>query len=201
MDLWYPPDDEAPLLEWWLPLLLASAAARRARVPWPIHFDDFRLRGRVDRDGRPAIWVFHHKDSEQELYLDGTGQAYKFVRTPKGRSPGRFTKLDIRSAVHAAGLPRHVEPVWYDEPPLTSRYAEPTLPLGDDPRWLGPETSADPVGDPVEYVSARTRHAAGRSGSPVGAQPPPSSPRLRRRPRPGARRGHLTLIQGGRQAG
>jgi hypothetical protein len=192
MDLWYPPDDQEPLLEWWLPLLLASAAARRERLPWPIHFDEFRLRGRVDRDGRPAVWVYHHKDTDQELYVDGTGQAYKFVRTPRGPSHGRFTKLDIRRAVFAAGLPRHVETVWYDEPPV-ARYVEPTLPLDDDEARSA--SAADL--DPVEYVSARTRHAAHRVPADVGAEPA----RPRRRPRPGARRGHLTLIQGGRQAG
>jgi hypothetical protein len=194
MDLWYPPDDEPPLLEWWLPLLLASAAARREHVPWPIHFDDFRLRGRIDRDGRPAIWVFHHKDAQQELYLDATGQAYRFTPTPKGRGVGRFTKLDIRRAIHAAGLPRHVDPVWYDEPPRPARWVEPPLPLGVDEPWPGPAGAPEPA----EYVSARTRHAAGRSSSPRADRP---DARPRRRPRPGARRGHLTLIQGGRQAG
>ena len=52
MDLWYPPEDEAPLLEWWTPLLLAASAGRRERVPWPIHLDDFTLMGRV----WPANW-------------------------------------------------------------------------------------------------------------------------------------------------
>ena len=193
MDLWYPPDDEAPQLEWWLPLLLASAAARRERVPWPIHFDDFRLRGRIDRAGRPAVWVYHHKDSDQELYLDGTGQAYKFVRTPNAKGHGRFTKLDIRRAVFAAGLPRHVDPVWYDEPPAAPRYVETTLPLDDDQPW------PEPSPDPAEWVSARTRHAAHHAPSTSTSTPSPARPR--RRPRPGARRGHLTLIQGGRQAG
>jgi hypothetical protein len=195
MDLWYPPDDQAPLLEWWLPLLLASAAARRERVPWPIHFDDFRLRGRVDRDGRPAVWVYHHKDTDRELYLDGNGQPYKFVRTPNARSHGRFTKLDVRRAVIAAGLPGHVEPVWYDEPPLPARYVEPTLPLGglDEP-WSGD----DPSHDPAEWVSARTRHASHHATAGTVIDAPSGH---RRRPRPGARRGHLTLIQGGRQAG
>jgi hypothetical protein len=194
MDLWYPPDDQAPLLEWWLPLLLASAAARRDHVPWPIHVDEFRLRGRIDRRDRPPVWVYHHKDSDQELYLDATGQAYKFVRTPNGRSPGRFTKLDIRSAVFAAGLPRHVDPVWYEEPLTAPRYLEPTLPLDDDP-W----SAETPPDDPSEWVSARTRHAAHRTPAAGAIDGPP--PRRRRRPRPGARRGHLTLIQGGRQAG
>jgi len=195
MDLWYPPDDEAPLLEWWLPLLLASAAARRERVPWQIHVDEFRLRGRVDRAGRPAVWVYHHKDTDRELYVDGTGQAYRFVRTPNARSHGRFSKLDLRRAIQAAGLPRHVAPVWYDEPPA-ARYVEPTLPLGDDDEgWPDDATSADPA----DWVSARTRHAAHHAPAGSRASAPSSHPR--RRPRPGAPRGHLTLIQGGRQAG
>jgi hypothetical protein len=195
MDLWYPPEDEAPLLEWWLPLLLASAAARRERVPWPIHADQFRLRGRIDRGSRPAVWVYHHQDSSQELYLDGDGQPYKFVRTPNGKSPGRFTKVDIRQAVFAAGLPRHVEPVWYDEP-IPPRYVEPTLPLDEDDDWSGDAPPTDPAG----WVSDRTRHASAHHGSaPVATAAQPRRPR--RRPRAGARRGHLTLIQGGRQAG
>jgi hypothetical protein len=192
MDLWYPPDDEPPLLEWWLPLLLASAAARREQLPWPIHFDDFRLRGRIDRSSRPSVWVYHHKDGGAELYLDGTGQPYRYVPTPNGKSHGRFTKINIRRAVFAAGLPNVVEPVWYDEPP-PARYVEPTLPLDDEP-WPGD----GPSNDPSEWVSARTRHAAAHTPE-AHAAPPPTRPR--RRPRPGARRGHLTLIQGGRQAG
>ena len=166
MDLWYPPEDEAPLLEWWTPLLLAASAARRERLPWPIHLDDFMLMGRVDRGTRPAVWIYKHRDSRRELNLDATGQPYKFTRTPNGNSYGRFTACRIRQALVLADLPTFVEPVWYDEPPVA-----PATP------WR------EPAADEGEVASA-----------------PPTHP-TRRRPPPGARRGHLTLIQGGRQAG
>ena len=174
MDLWYPPEDQAPLLEWWTPLLLAASAGRRERVPWPIHLDDFMLMGRVDRGSRPAVWIYKHRDSRRELNLDATGQAYRFTRTPKAASYGRFTACRIRQAIFLADLPTFVEAVWYDEPPLASM-----------PPWPGTEEPADPTDDPV--VPAST--------------PSASHPTRRRRPRAGAPRGHLTLIQGGRQAG
>ncbi len=161
MDLWYPPDDQAPLLEWWTPLLLAASSARRERVPWPIHLDDFMLMGRVDRGTRPAVWIYKHRDSRRELYLDATGQPYRFTRTPNANSYGRFTACRIRQAIHQADLPSFVEPVWYDEPPAHA--LRPPTPDA---------TTADGSAHPT-----------------------------RRRPLPGARRGHLTLIQGGRQAG
>ena len=184
MDLWYPPDDQPPLLEWWTPLLLASATARREHVPWPIHLDEFSLQGRVQRDGRPAIWVYRHHASGEELYLDDTGRPYKFTRTPNGRSLGRFTASDIRSAVHRAGLPRHVEPVWFDEPLAPSYgFSAPQLPFGDEP------------------APDRERHVAHSTPEHRTVVDTTSPPRPRRRPRPGARRGHLTLIHGGRQAG
>ena len=166
MDLWYPPEDEAPLLEWWTPLLLAASGARRERVPWPIHLDDFTLMGRVDRGTRPAVWVYQHRASRRELYLDATGQPYKFTRTPHGNGYGRFTACRIRQAVFQADLPTFVEPVWYEDPPVAPVRS-----------WSEP---------------AHDREA--------GATAPPTHP-TRRRPCPGARRGHLTLIQGGRQAG
>jgi hypothetical protein len=182
MDLWYPPDDQAPLLEWWMPLLTAAAAARREQVPWPIHFDEFELQGRVDRNGRPAIWVYKHVRSQRELYLDDVGRPYKFTRTPNGRSYGRFTSCNIRVAVHRAGLPGTVEPVWYDEPLAPPRYTS-SLPYDDEEPWSGTE-----------------HHAASHRPDPgPTAEPPPARPR--RKPRPGARRGHLTLIRGGRAAG
>ena len=173
MDLWYPPDDQPPLLEWWTPLLRAAATARRERVPWPIHADEFELQGRVDRGERPAVWVYRHQRAGQELYLDDTGRPYTFTRTPNGRSYGRFTSSNLRSAIHRAGLPAHVEPVWYDEPLPAPRIDAPRLPFDHD-------DVDEPWSDHQVEV-------------------PPRRPRRRRRP--GARRGHLTLIQGGRQAG
>ena len=140
MDLWYPPDDEAPLLEWWTPLLLAASAARRERIPWPIHLDDFMLMGRVDRGSRPAVWIYKHRDSRRELNLDATGQAYKFTRTPNAPRYGRFTACRIRQAIFLADLPTFVEPVWYDEPPLAVRAAVAGRRGGGRPRrtipWL-----------------------------------------------------------------
>jgi hypothetical protein len=194
MDLWYPPDEEAPLLEWWTPLVLAAAAARRERVPWAIHVDEFGLQGRVDRTGRPPIWVYHHHASGQELYLDPEGNAYRFTRTPNGRSYGRFTSVDIRRAILQAGLPRHVEPVWYDEPrPPAARFAEDRLPLDG---LVGERAEGAPPDHRDGSTTARRRHAAAHE---PGAAPEPT--RARRRPRPDVPRGHLTLIQGGRQAG
>ena len=170
MDLWYPPDDQPPLLEWWTPLLLAASAARRERVPWPIHLDDFSLAGRVDRSGRPALWVYKHHGSGRDLALDATGQAYAYTPTPRAKSPGRFTACDIRTAVYRADLPAHVEPVWYEEP----------APLHAAP-WPG--------GADVQVPAEGAR-----------VEPAPTHP-TRRRLGPSAARRHLTLIQGGRQAG
>lgn len=117
MELWYPPKDRPHLFEWWRPLILASAAARRERFPWPVHLDEMVLVGRIDRSSRPAIWVYRHPEARGELYVDATGQAYKFTKTAKGRSLGRFNPCEIRTALWRSGLPDVVEPVWYDTPP------------------------------------------------------------------------------------
>jgi hypothetical protein len=122
MELWRPPIDGPHLLEWWRPLLLASRAARQAQIPWPIHPDEFVLSGRVDRSSRPPIWIYRHPEAGGELYLDPSGQAYKFTPTPKARSLGRFNPVPIRTAVWQARLPDAVEPVWYRDPsPAHSR--------------------------------------------------------------------------------
>ena len=166
MDLWYPPDDEAPLLEWWTPLLLAASAARRERIPWPIHLDDFMLMGRVDRGSRPAVWIYKHRDSRRELNLDSTGQAYKFTRTPNAASYGRFTACDIRQAIFLADLPTFVEPVWYDEPPLPSV-----------PPWPGTEEAVEerPIPPTIPWLRRPRRPRA---------TPPVAGARARRPPRP-----------------
>jgi hypothetical protein len=155
MDLWHPPTDQPHLLEWWRPLLLAGRALRQAQFPWLLHVDEMVLTGRVDRGSRPAIWVYKHAESRGELYLDATGQAYRFTRTPNARSYGRFTACALDAAMWRAGLPAVVPPVFYDEPPRRA--------ADDDEPWL-----EDPPLD----------------------EPPPSHP-----PR---RRGHLTVIDGGR---
>ncbi len=116
MDLWYPPKDSPQLFEWWRPLTLASRAARLQRIAWLIHVDDFTLVGRVERSSRPHIWVYKHGQSRGELYLDSTGQAYRFTRTPNAKGFGRFSACDLRAAVWQAGLPTVVDPVWFEAP-------------------------------------------------------------------------------------
>lgn len=157
MDLWHPPSDQPHLLEWWRPLLQASRRARMDRCPWPIHVDEMVLKGRIDRGPRPAIWVYKHVESGGELYADSTGQPYTFTKTPRGKSLGRFTACDIRTAVFRAGLPAFVQPVRYDE-----------MPRAGDDDWDDSEPEVDERSDP------------------------PREPR---------RRGHLTVIDGGRRAG
>jgi hypothetical protein len=113
---------------------VGSRAARRERVPWPIHLDDFMLMGRVDRSSRPSIWIYKHRDSRRELRLDDAGQAYRFTPTPNARSYGRFTTCTIRQAVHLADLPQFVEPIWFDEPPTRPAPWEPASAPDDAPR-------------------------------------------------------------------
>lgn len=116
MDLWYPPKDAPHLFEWWRPVVLAARNARLDRFPWPLHIDDVMLMGRVDRGSRPDIWVYKHIESRGEIYLDATGQAYKFTHTPNAKGYGRFTPIDIRAALWRASLPTVVEPIWYEDP-------------------------------------------------------------------------------------
>jgi hypothetical protein len=102
------------------------------------------LTGRVDRGTRPAIWIYKHAESRGELYLDATGQAYKFTKTPNARSFGRFTPCSLDAAMWRAGLPSFVEPVFYDEPPRG------TTDLWDDDGWRDDEPldDAPPAAEP-----------------------------------------------------
>ncbi len=134
MDLWYPPKDAPHLFEWWRPVVLAARNARLERFPWLLHIDDVMLMGRVDRGARPDIWVYKHIESRGEIYLDATGQAYRFTRTPNAKSYGRFTPIDIQAALWRASLPTVVEPIWYDDPgPRASWGYEAVEPEVDDP--------------------------------------------------------------------
>lgn len=170
MELWYPPTDQPHLLEWWRPLILASRKARQRRVHWPIHVDEMVLVGRVDRASRPSIWVYRHGEGGGELYLDATGQAYRYTRTPNAKGHGRFTTRDIRGAVLAAGLPHVVEPVWYDDPGRRVQWEGPVVDRPDDHDH---DLDLDLDDEP-------------------DASPPAPAPVPRRR-------GHLTVIDGGAQ--
>jgi hypothetical protein len=178
MQLWSPPHDRPHLLEWWRPLLLASARARRQRIHWPIHLDEFRLAGRVLRHGRPDIWIYEHHDNGGSLCVDASGATYRFIATPRARGPGRFEPCEIRTAVWQARLPDVVAPVWYDERP----------PRGAGAGGGAAGAAADAaVGaadvDDTPDVAVLREVSGGAADALV----------------PGAvRRGHLTVIDGGR---
>src|SRR5919106_5017504 len=110
MDLWSPPRDRPHLLEWWRPLMLVSRRARLDRFPWPVHLDEFRLAGRVLRQGRPDIWIYEHHENGGSVCVDATGGTYRYTATPRANSPGRFTVCTLTKALWSAGLPHVVEP-------------------------------------------------------------------------------------------
>lgn len=147
MELWYPPKDRPHLFEWWRPLILASRAARLDQFPWPVNIDEMILVGRIDRGSRPSIWVYRHPEARGELYVDRTGQTYKFTRTPRAKSYGRFTPCEVRHALWRAGMPEVVEPVWYREPP----------PRLDDDRQADADDDLDQVADD-DHPAPAPRH-------------------------------------------
>jgi hypothetical protein len=114
MELWSPPHDAPHLLEWWRPLILVGRRAWAERFPWPVHVDEFRLAGRVDRRGRPDVWIYEHHANGGSLCVDGAGGTYRFVATPRGRAIGQFRPCPVRTALWRARLPDVVEPIWYE---------------------------------------------------------------------------------------
>lgn len=93
--------------------MLVSRRARAERFPWPVHLDEFRLAGRVRRQGRPDIWIYDHHENSGSVCVDATGQTYRFFATPKGKGVGQFRPCELRSALWRARLPDVVEPVRY----------------------------------------------------------------------------------------
>lgn len=93
--------------------MLVSRRARLERFPWPVHMDEFRLAGRVRRQGRPDIWIYDHHENSGSVCVDATGQTYRFFATPKGKGVGQFRPCELRSALWRARLPDVVEPVTY----------------------------------------------------------------------------------------
>ena len=183
MDLWSPPHDAPHLLEWWRPLLLVSRRARLDRFPWPVHLDEFRLAGRVDRKGRPAIWIYDHHENGGSVCVDATGQTYKFIATPRGKGVGQFRPCPVRTALWRARLPDVVAPVWFEEPPAHPRWDEwppdeSAVPAGPRSHVPGDDVVPADGADDIERIEG-TDHAGGID----------DEPRV-------IRRGHLTLIAG-----
>jgi hypothetical protein len=120
MKLWQPSPDEPDRLDWWRPLLEVRRRAETERVPSPVHADEFVLRGRVDRGARPAVWIYEHRRSGQEMLADGRGRTYEFVRYRTGRQPGRFNEIGVWRAVLRARV-AHSAPSCPAEQPLVRR--------------------------------------------------------------------------------
>lgn len=173
MDLWSPPHDAPHLLEWWRPLILVSKRARLERFPWPVHLDEFRLAGRVNRQGRPDIWIYDHHQNGGSVCVDATGQTYKFIATPNGKGVGQFRPCPVRTALWRARLPDVVAPIWFEEPPRHPQWDDwAATEAGDDAGPggdIGPDGPREPDDTPEPAAQGRTRVV---------------------------RRGHLTLIAG-----
>jgi hypothetical protein len=173
MDLWSPPHDAPHLLEWWRPLILVSKRARLERFPWPVHLDEFRLAGRVNRQGRPDIWIYDHHENGGSVCVDATGQTYKYIATPNGKGVGQFRPCPVRTALWRARLPDVVAPIWFEEPPRHPQWDDlAATEAGDD---AGPGGDIGPDG-PREPDDTTGPAAEGRTRV--------------------VRRGHLTLIAG-----
>ncbi|MGH9246582.1 MAG: hypothetical protein ACRD29_20185 [Acidimicrobiales bacterium] len=135
MKTWTPPPGEPELFSWWRPLLAFARRARAEQVPWPVYLDEFVIERRVDRPGRPSIWIYRHEEGRGLVMVDDTGTPYRFIVYRRGTSPGRYKEIEPRTAIWHAGLPYAVEPVWYDEPPTRMRRGdeyEPDDPSGGD---------------------------------------------------------------------
>jgi hypothetical protein len=167
MDLWRPPHESEHQLAWWAPLVRASRAARRERVPWPIHVDEFELRGRVDRRSRPSIWIYAHRRGG-ELALDDTGQPYRFIATPRSAGLGQFRPCAIRRAIWMARLPEVVTPVWYGQ----VQQADPDAPAPASRPTLVRSAPAEPAA-PDDAVTARAEPSDDRVRALRGHRPVP----------------------------
>jgi hypothetical protein len=91
MDLWYPEDDAPVDMGWWAPLMRFGLAMARADLP-AIDPDDFMFMGRIDRKGRPRIWLYKHIDTRRYVNVADDGTPYDYV-APKNwnsRYEGRY---------------------------------------------------------------------------------------------------------------
>lgn len=168
MELWSPPHDAPHLLEWWRPLMLVARRARSERFPWPVHLDEFRLAGRVKRQGRPEVWIYEHHANGGSVCADHTGQTYKFMATPGGKGPGQFRQCPVGTALWRARLPDVVTPVSYKVPDTLDAVLDAARAGDDDGGSVADDTGAADDGE-AEWHDDRGRVV---------------------------RRGHLTLVAG-----
>jgi hypothetical protein len=134
MTLWYPPENQPALLEWWRPLLLFLRELRYEDDRWEVELDDFELRGRIERRSGPTVYVYRHTNSGGEVYVDVIGTAQRFTPTPDGPALGRFRRWDTAGA---AAL--HASLAMANRAPSRSPYSyEPYAPPYEPERYLAP---------------------------------------------------------------
>lgn len=189
MELWSPPHDAPHLLEWWRPLMLVARRAWADRFPWPVHLDEFRLAGRVKRQGRPDVWIYEHHGNGGSVCVDATGQTYRFIATPRAKGPGQFRPCPVRTALWQAGLPDVVQPIWFEQP-RPAPWDEDDVSLGDAPPGggdgRGPAAHPAGSGDRGDLDAHGDLRDHGDGGHGQGWD---GEPRV-------VRRGHLTLVAG-----
>lgn len=122
MRWWKPAPGEPDRLDWWRPLLAVSRRAQVEQVRAPVNVGEFTLGGRVDRGPRPAVWVYVHRRTSQEMLADSDGCTYAFVRYRSGHALGRFKQIDVQEAVWRARLPAVVDPDDEGEPDLLNEH-------------------------------------------------------------------------------
>lgn len=116
MRCWRPPADQPQQLDWWQPFLMVCRRAREIHFVWPLWLDEFELIGRVDRSGRPNVWIYRHQRARRELYCDEVGATYRLIATPRGSSPGQLRRCDLTRALFGSGLHNVVDPHWWKHP-------------------------------------------------------------------------------------
>lgn len=104
------PAHQPDLLAWWWPLHRAARWAWYVQVAWPLHLEEFQLVGMVPRSGRADLWVYVHRGSGRELFVDQDGATYRLRPLRSRPSAGRFFACHVRTAVHQLGL-QHQPPV------------------------------------------------------------------------------------------
>jgi hypothetical protein len=110
MRWWKPTPGQPERLDWWRPLVAVSRRAEFEQVRAPVVVGEFTLGGRVDRGRRPAVWVYVHRRTTQEVLADSDGRTYSFTPYRSGPALGRFHEIDVRQAVWRARLRAKVEP-------------------------------------------------------------------------------------------
>lgn len=92
VQLWSPRAGEPHLRAWYEP------AARSGRA-----VDDLRFLGRVERGLEPALWLYRHDGSGDELLVDVAGVAHQAADDSRRRAGFRFEAVGAPAAAATEG--------------------------------------------------------------------------------------------------